>query len=85
MPKDIKNTAFSYGFIVEKQPIGRQLFQMFCESNSQFNKCCNFLNRVIEYETNDDDGQSRRILANSIAALFSQENNVNSESEPSVC
>jgi hypothetical protein len=75
---------FSYDFIVEKQPIGRLLFQMFCENNTQFNKCCNFLNRVVEYETNDDDGQSRRILANSIAALFAQENNVNSESEPSV-
>lgn len=75
---------FSYDFIVERQPIGRLLFQQFCETNSQFSKCCNFLNRVNAYETNDDDEGERRHLASSIVLLFSPDNHVNSENEPSV-
>ncbi|KAI6176929.1 G protein-coupled receptor kinase [Aphelenchoides bicaudatus] len=73
----------SYAFIVEKQPVGRLIFQQFCEGRIQYNKCCNFLNRVNEYETSDDDGGVRRDLANSIASLFAPENHVNAEEEPS--
>lgn len=69
---------------MEKQPIGRLIFQQFCEGRIQYNKCCNFLNRVNEYETSDDDGGVRRDLANSIASLFAPENHVNAEEEPSV-
>ncbi|VDM45150.1 unnamed protein product, partial [Toxocara canis] len=61
----------SYGFIVEKQPIGKLLFQQFCETNLQYSQACSFLLKVQEYETSDDDGESRRTLAKSIAAMLS--------------
>ncbi|KAK0397141.1 hypothetical protein QR680_002003 [Steinernema hermaphroditum] len=60
----------SYGYVIEKQPIGRLLFQQFCEKNPQYDQCCTFLCKVEEYETSDDDGESRRILAKAIAALL---------------
>uniref|UniRef100_A0A1I7YW31 G protein-coupled receptor kinase n=1 Tax=Steinernema glaseri TaxID=37863 RepID=A0A1I7YW31_9BILA len=60
----------SYGYVVEKQPIGKLLFQQFCEKNAQYDQCCMFLSKVEEYETSDDDGESRRMLAKTIAALL---------------
>ncbi|CAD5222248.1 unnamed protein product [Bursaphelenchus xylophilus] len=73
----------SYSYVVERQPIGRLLFQQFCEENDQYNRCCNFLQRVEEYETSDDDGQSRRVLANAIAALFAPDPQSETENQPS--
>lgn len=70
--------------MVEKQPIGRLLFAQFCDENEQFSRCCHFLQRVEEYETSDDDGQSRRQLANSIAALFAPDPQSDTENQPSV-
>uniref|UniRef100_F1KTH0 G protein-coupled receptor kinase n=1 Tax=Ascaris suum TaxID=6253 RepID=F1KTH0_ASCSU len=61
----------SYGYIVEKQPIGKLLFQQFCETNLQYWQACSFLLKVQEYETSDDDGESRRLLAKSIATMLS--------------
>uniref|UniRef100_A0AC34QI00 G protein-coupled receptor kinase n=1 Tax=Panagrolaimus sp. JU765 TaxID=591449 RepID=A0AC34QI00_9BILA len=60
----------SYSYVVEKQPIGKLLFREFCEENPQYDRCCSFLSKVEEYETSDDDGESRRILANSIAQML---------------
>lgn len=60
----------SYSYVVERQPIGKLLFQQFCESTTQYFRCCKFLERVEEYEMSDDDGEIRRELAKSIAALL---------------
>lgn len=61
----------TYAFVVEKQPIGKLLFHEFCQAtNSQYHQCCQFLTKVEEYETSDDDGQSRRDLASSIVSLL---------------
>ncbi|KAI6201384.1 G protein-coupled receptor kinase 1 [Aphelenchoides besseyi] len=73
----------TYSFIVERQPIGKCLFHLYCANNDQYNHCCNFLQRVEEYETSDDDGKSRRLLANSIAGLFANENATEDENQPS--
>uniref|UniRef100_A0A915EUQ6 G protein-coupled receptor kinase n=1 Tax=Ditylenchus dipsaci TaxID=166011 RepID=A0A915EUQ6_9BILA len=43
--------TMSYGYIVEHQPIGKLLFQQFCEGNTQYFRCCKFLEKVDEYET----------------------------------
>jgi len=66
----------SYSYVVEKQPIGKLLFRQFCEGNPQYDRCCSFLNKVEEYETSDDDGESRRILANSIAQLLAPQDSI---------
>jgi hypothetical protein len=58
----------SFGYIVEHQPIGKLLFQEFCEQNPQYDQCGKFLQKVDEYETSDDDGDTRRSLAQAIAA-----------------
>ncbi|KAI1732005.1 protein kinase domain-containing protein [Ditylenchus destructor] len=60
----------SYSYIVEHQPIGKLLFQHFCENTPQYNHCCKFLEKVEEYETSDDDGETRRNVAKSIATLL---------------
>ncbi|CAI5454291.1 unnamed protein product [Caenorhabditis angaria] len=71
----------SFAYIVEKQPIGKLLFHEFCESSSeQYHACCTFLTKVEEYETSDDDIQSRRDLATAIIALLAPKN---SEDKPS--
>uniref|UniRef100_A0AC35EV67 G protein-coupled receptor kinase n=1 Tax=Panagrolaimus sp. PS1159 TaxID=55785 RepID=A0AC35EV67_9BILA len=64
----------SFSFIIEKQPIGKLLFRKFCEDNPQYDSCCLFLQKVEEYETSDDDGETRRNLANSIAQLLAFSN-----------
>ncbi|GMR61669.1 hypothetical protein PMAYCL1PPCAC_31864 [Pristionchus mayeri] len=60
----------NYSFVIEKQPIGKLLFQEFCQSNTDYNAACNFLNKIDEYETNDDDAEARKRLAKEIAAVF---------------
>ncbi|KAI1725514.1 protein kinase domain-containing protein [Ditylenchus destructor] len=62
--------TMSYTYIVEHQPIGKLLFQQFCENTAQYYHCCKFLEKVEEYETSDDDGETRRNLAKSIATLL---------------
>lgn len=63
----------SYGYVAEKQPIGKLLFEQFCETIPQYSRAWTFLCRVEDYETSDDNGESRRALAKSIASLLSQE------------
>uniref|UniRef100_A0A914DN40 G protein-coupled receptor kinase n=1 Tax=Acrobeloides nanus TaxID=290746 RepID=A0A914DN40_9BILA len=60
----------SYGYIIEKQPIGKLLFQQFCEEHVQYHQCWSFLQKVEEYETSDDDGENRRHLAQYIISLL---------------
>ncbi len=79
------NKLFSYDYVVEKQPIGKLLFQDFCSKTAQYERCCAFLYKVVrsvvckqftlpdiqeEYETSDDDGETRRALAKSISAFI---------------
>ncbi|EJW82768.1 hypothetical protein WUBG_06320 [Wuchereria bancrofti] len=64
----------SYSYVVEKQPIGKLLFEQFCNTNERYARAWAFLCKVEEYETSDDDGESRRTLAKSIASLLSVEN-----------
>ncbi|CAJ0565989.1 unnamed protein product, partial [Mesorhabditis spiculigera] len=60
----------TYGYVVEKQPIGKLLFQEFSQATHQYGQSCNFLNKIEEYETSDDDGETRRNLAKAIANLL---------------
>ncbi|CAP23139.3 Protein CBR-GRK-1 [Caenorhabditis briggsae] len=70
-----KENGEPYAFVVEKQPIGKLLFHEFCQAtNPQYHQCCQFQTKVEEYETSDDDGQSRRDLASAIVALLSSKN-----------
>jgi len=55
-----------YSCLVDKQPIGKLLFRQFCEATPQYYKCYRFLEKVEEYEMSDDDGESRRALAQAI-------------------
>uniref|UniRef100_A0A8L7T2H3 G protein-coupled receptor kinase n=1 Tax=Brugia malayi TaxID=6279 RepID=A0A8L7T2H3_BRUMA len=64
----------SYSYVVEKQPIGKLLFEQFCNTDERYARAWTFLCKVEEYETSDDDGESRRSLAKSIASLLSVDN-----------
>ncbi|CAJ0962323.1 unnamed protein product, partial [Mesorhabditis belari] len=70
----------NYGYIVERQPIGKLLFQEFCQSTEQYRLSCLFINKVEEYETSDDDGEIRRNLAKTIATMLSTTGEVPSSS-----
>ncbi|KAK6061956.1 regulator of G protein signaling domain protein, partial [Cooperia oncophora] len=73
---------YSYSYVVEHQPIGKLLFQEFCESTShEFLQACIFLNKVEEYETSDDDGHCRRELARSIICLLAPRGDTPSSSQ----
>uniref|UniRef100_A0A914UHF1 G protein-coupled receptor kinase n=1 Tax=Plectus sambesii TaxID=2011161 RepID=A0A914UHF1_9BILA len=71
----------TYDFVIDKQPIGKRLFALFCAFNPQYKRCMEFLMGVEEYELNDDDGETRRNLAKSIASFFVQPNDPCSSSE----
>lgn len=58
---------------MEKQPIGKLLFQQFCDTNTQYAQAWSFLLKIEEYEMSDDDGESRRTLALSLSRMLSPE------------
>ncbi|KAM3725054.1 G protein-coupled receptor kinase [Dirofilaria immitis] len=74
----------SYDYVVEKQPIGKLLFEQFCNTDAQYAKAWAFMCKIEEYETSDDDGESRRTLAKSIASLLSVENDAPCSSNDSL-
>ncbi|OZC10672.1 kinase domain protein [Onchocerca flexuosa] len=74
----------SYDYVVEKQPIGKLLFEQFCSTDAQYAKAWTFLCKVEEYETSDDDDEGRRTLAKSIASLLSVENDAPCSSSDSL-
>ena len=39
--------ALSYKYIVEQQPIGRELFRQFCETQPEYKKSTDFLDAVV--------------------------------------
>uniref|UniRef100_A0A0N5B4R4 G protein-coupled receptor kinase n=1 Tax=Strongyloides papillosus TaxID=174720 RepID=A0A0N5B4R4_STREA len=72
----LRNTLdVSYSYIVDKQPIGKLLFEEFCNTNQQYEYCWHFLQKVEEYETNDDDEEIRRELAKVIYTFLTSNNN----------
>ncbi|KAM3725056.1 G protein-coupled receptor kinase [Dirofilaria immitis] len=73
-----------YDYVVEKQPIGKLLFEQFCNTDAQYAKAWAFMCKIEEYETSDDDGESRRTLAKSIASLLSVENDAPCSSNDSL-
>lgn len=75
----------SYGYVVENQPIGKLLFEDFCRENHKYDQCYKFLQKIEDYETCDDDGETRRSLARSIAeSLTHATTNGTSEQMPCV-
>lgn len=42
-------SALSYKYIVEQQPIGRELFRLFCETQPEYKKSIDFLDAVVSY------------------------------------
>lgn len=63
----------SYDYVVEKQPIGKLLFEQFCNTIARYASAWSFLCKVEEYETSDDDGESRRLHAEFIASMLSSD------------
>uniref|UniRef100_A0A158R557 G protein-coupled receptor kinase n=1 Tax=Syphacia muris TaxID=451379 RepID=A0A158R557_9BILA len=61
----------SYGYVVEKQPIGKLLFAQFCSTNVQYAQAWSFLTKIQEYELSDDDGQSRSNIAQALLKMLS--------------
>ena len=39
--------ALSYKYIIEQQPIGRELFRQFCETQPEYKKSIDFLDAVV--------------------------------------
>lgn len=37
----------SYDYVVDKQPIGKRLFRLFCANHPQYDRCCELLTRVV--------------------------------------
>uniref|UniRef100_A0AC35U7C2 G protein-coupled receptor kinase n=1 Tax=Rhabditophanes sp. KR3021 TaxID=114890 RepID=A0AC35U7C2_9BILA len=75
-----------YEAIVEKQPIGRLLFEEFCRTKEQYQMCWKFLKRIQEYETNDDDEDIRRKIAKKVFIVMSaclEANNASSSTDAS--
>nr|XP_023966576.1 G protein-coupled receptor kinase 6 isoform X4 [Chrysemys picta bellii] len=44
-----------YRSLCEKQPIGRLLFRLFCETRPELSRCVKFLDAVAEYEVTPDE------------------------------
>lgn len=52
----------TYSYVVDKQPIGKELFRQFCLTCPQYASCSDFLYAVQEYETGEPD-ERRRLAA----------------------
>ncbi|XP_078500040.1 G protein-coupled receptor kinase 5 isoform X1 [Lissotriton helveticus] len=50
-----RTTERNYYNLCDKQPIGRLLFRLFCETRPEFECCINFLDAVAEYEVTPDE------------------------------
>ncbi|XP_010790294.1 G protein-coupled receptor kinase 6-like [Notothenia coriiceps] len=48
-------TEKDYGSLCERQPIGRFLFRLFCETRPELKRCVKFLDAVAEYEVTPDE------------------------------
>ncbi|VDN08106.1 unnamed protein product [Thelazia callipaeda] len=76
--------CFNYVYVVERQPIGKLLFEQFCSTDARKSVAWKFLCKIEEYETSDDDGESRRSLAKLIASLLSSDNDAPCSSHDSL-
>jgi len=45
------DVALSFKYVVEQQPIGRELFQQFCDTKPQLKKATDFLDAVVSLVT----------------------------------
>lgn len=55
---DIKNKIpLTYKYIVEQQPIGRELFRQFCDTKPELRKSVEFLDAANEYEMASDENR----------------------------
>ncbi|KAL4232014.1 G protein-coupled receptor kinase 6 [Mactra antiquata] len=53
---DLKNKfPLTYKYIVSQQPIGRQLFRLFCDKKTDLKKAINFLDEISDYELSADE------------------------------
>ncbi|XP_069468031.1 G protein-coupled receptor kinase 5 isoform X1 [Ambystoma mexicanum] len=50
-----RTTERNYYNLCDKQPIGRLLFRLYCETRPEFECCINFLDSVAEYEVTPDE------------------------------
>lgn len=58
---DLKNKiSLSYKYIVIQQPIGRQLFRMYCDTKPDLKKAISFLDEIADYELAPDEKRSSK-------------------------
>ncbi|XP_052770643.1 G protein-coupled receptor kinase 5-like isoform X2 [Mya arenaria] len=50
-----QNISLTYKYIVTSQPIGRQLFRMYCDKKPDLKKAINFLDDISEYELSPNE------------------------------
>ncbi|XP_061754784.1 uncharacterized protein grk6 isoform X4 [Nerophis ophidion] len=50
-----QSTEKDYSSLCERQPIGRLLFRVFCETRPELRRCVKFLDAVAEYEVTPDE------------------------------
>ncbi|XP_064629953.1 G protein-coupled receptor kinase 5-like isoform X2 [Lineus longissimus] len=55
---NIGNSDLSYKFILEQQPIGRQLFREFCRTKPELERATHFLDAVDSYEVAADEDRA---------------------------
>jgi len=67
--KHIKNLEKTYPAIVEKQPIGRRLFDDFCQTRVDLKNCVEFLKLVQNYELSLE---AKKQIAQEIRETFLQ-------------
>ena len=51
-------TEHSYEYLVERQPIGRELFQQFCDKHLMLSQCIKFLKELADLELAPDEKYS---------------------------
>ena len=63
-------TEHSYEYLVEGQPIGRELFQQFCDKHLMLSQCIKFLKELIDLELAPDEkyaASSHRVFSQFLA------------------
>ncbi|VDN57042.1 unnamed protein product [Dracunculus medinensis] len=74
----------TYNYVVEKQPIGKLLFEQYCNTVEKYSKVWSLLLKIEDYETSDDDKDRRVYLAKLIAQSLSDSHEIATTStEPS--
>lgn len=61
---------------MEKQPIGKLLFEQYCNTVEKYSKVWSLLLKIEDYETSDDDKDRRVYLAKLIAQSLSDSHEI---------